>query len=126
MMDVVLVGAEKVMAAACGAPDGVTEQAHPVIAAGIVITPLDVIPPVPTLSVKAAVPLFAGIEGEAPNPLAIVGAVPFQALLVNLAPTVKFPVWSIINVVFESASIFAMPMTLHVPTAVGIKMMLCG
>ena len=74
-MLVVLVGAEYVMAAACGAPFGSTVQLQPVEAAGIVTTPLDAEPPVPTLMVNAAVPLLAVTDGEVPKPLAMVGAV---------------------------------------------------
>ena len=55
---------------------GVTWQAHPTAAAGMVMTPLEAAPPVPTLTVKAAVPLLLGIEGVVPKPEAMVGAVP--------------------------------------------------
>lgn len=52
-----------------------TLQIHPVVAVGIVITPADADPPVPTFTVNAAVPLDVATEGVDPKPEAIVGAV---------------------------------------------------
>lgn len=77
----VLVATEYVTPAACGAAAGVTVQFQPVVAAGIVTTPLLAVPPVPTLIVNVAVPLLDTILGDVPNPLAIVGAVELTAVL---------------------------------------------
>jgi hypothetical protein len=66
------------IAPAWGAAFGITVQAHPVVAAGIVTTPLVAVPPVPTLIVNAEVPLLSGTDGDVPKPLAMVGAVPLQ------------------------------------------------
>ena len=89
-MDVVLVAAEYIIAAACGAAAGVTVQFQPVVAAGIVTTPDEAEPPVPTFILKVAVPLLAVIEGEVPKPLDIVGATldirrAVSVIVVNLA-----------------------------------------
>ena len=48
---------------------------QPFVAVGNPMTPLEAVPPVPTLIVKAEVPLLVVIEGLAPNPDEIVGAV---------------------------------------------------
>lgn len=75
-----------------------TLQFHPVVAVGIPITPLVAVPPVPTLTRKAAVPLFAEMDGLVPNPEEIVGAA-FErsrfvsVIVVNLAvPGVVLPI----------------------------------
>lgn len=54
-----------------------SKQLHtqPAVAVGNPITPDVATPPVPTLTVNAAVPLFVAIEGLVPNPELIVGAV---------------------------------------------------
>jgi hypothetical protein len=61
-----------------------------VVAVGSVITPVAADPPVPTFTVKDAVPLLLEIEGFVPNPEAIVGAVddrrtwpPFGTMFAN-------------------------------------------
>jgi hypothetical protein len=75
VIDEVLVGAEYVTAAACGALFGTTKQFQPVDAAGIATTPLDAVPPVPTFIWNHTVPVLLDTDGEVPNPLEIVGAV---------------------------------------------------
>ena len=50
-------------------------QAQPVVAVGMVSTPLDAAPPVPTFTVNAALPFELGILAPDPNPDATVGAV---------------------------------------------------
>lgn len=52
-----------------------TAQFQPLAAVGIPTTPLDAVPPVPTLTRKIALPLFDAMLGLVPNPLDIVGAV---------------------------------------------------
>jgi hypothetical protein len=51
------------------------KQTHPVDAPGSVITPLEAVPPVPTLIVKASVPLLATTDGDVPKPEEMVGSV---------------------------------------------------
>ena len=48
---------------------------HDVLAVGRVICPELAVPPLPTVTKNVAVPLAYDIDGEVPNPLAIVGAV---------------------------------------------------
>ena len=52
------------------------KQFQPLAAVGKPITPVDAVPPLPTLIVNAAVPLFVVTEGLVPKPEEIVGAVP--------------------------------------------------
>ena len=59
------------------------KQFHPFAAVGKPTTPLVAVPPVPTFILKAAVPLFAVIDGVVPNPELIVGAVALTASLVE-------------------------------------------
>lgn len=72
VIELVLVGAEVVVFA--GVVVSVTSHSHPLFAVGIVTTPLVAEPPVPTLMVNSAVPFECVIDGEVPNPDAMVGA----------------------------------------------------
>src|SRR4051812_46548820 len=62
------------------------KQDQPVAAAGRPITPEVAAPPVPTLTVNAAVPLLLTMADEVPKPLEMVGAVPES---VRLFPTMN-------------------------------------
>jgi hypothetical protein len=66
----------------------VQKHAHPLAALGSPITPEVAVPPVPTLIVKAAVPLDFTIEGEVPNPDEMVGEVPEMRRLSVLPSTI--------------------------------------
>src|SRR4051794_10197100 len=86
---------------------------QPVVAAGNVSTPEEAVPPVPTLTVKAAVPL-AAMTGEVPKPLETVGAVALirATLLMLKAPddvVVKISARSVVFAV-SSASTTSMPL----------------
>jgi hypothetical protein len=48
---------------------------------GKLITPLEATPPVPTLTVNAAVPLFVLMDGDVPKPEEMAGAVPEISIL---------------------------------------------
>ena len=50
-------------------------QPHPCAAVGNEMTPLVAVPPVPTFTVKTAVPLPAATNAPVPNPLPTVGNV---------------------------------------------------
>ena len=63
----------------------------PAAAASLAAASLEAMPPVPTLIVKAAVPLLCGMLGDVPNPEMIVGAVEFNNRLVVERPAVEMP-----------------------------------
>ena len=73
-------------------------HAHPLYAAGNVSCPELAVPPVPTTTTNAAVPLLELMFGDVPNPDEIVGAVAeinnFPLILVSVVESidVNFPV----------------------------------
>jgi hypothetical protein len=77
---------------------------HPVDDAGRPTTPLEAVPPVPTVIVNAAVPLLT-IVGVVPNPLVIVGAV----LLASSVFVMKIPVVTDKEVTTSGFALFIMP-----------------
>ena len=71
-------------------------QFHPVFAAGNPITPLVADPPVPTLILKALVPLLAVTLAPDPNPLEMVGAALLASRVDPIDNVVKAPVLGVV------------------------------
>jgi hypothetical protein len=65
---------------------------HPFAAVGNPIVPVLAVPPDPTLTVKAAVPLLLTMKGVVPKPDTIVGAVVFKRRFVVVMAGVVIPV----------------------------------
>lgn len=90
-----------------------------VVPVGKVSTPLDAMPPVPILTLKAAVPLAVETVGDVPKPLATVGAVAVFIMIFPVAPFVTAPVALTVAALSVPAAVIVgavmVPVLLNVP-----------